>query len=163
MGSICRQRKDKTMRLRIFVIDDEQCIRDSFKWHLEDQGHEVLTAPEPVVCDIYKGHDCSEIYPCGDILFVDYNMPRMTGLEFVELMSQRGCKGHPSNKIIMSGDTTTIDMERVNRLGCQVIQKPVTLLRVDEIIDECKSRISEKRRLANLTTKKPISPSGCTP
>ena len=37
------------MKLRIFVIDDEESIRDTFKLHLEGQGHEVLTAPEPVL------------------------------------------------------------------------------------------------------------------
>jgi len=46
------------MKMRIFVIDDEECIRDTMQWHLEDQGHEVLTAHCPLICDIYQGYHC---------------------------------------------------------------------------------------------------------
>ena len=122
------------MKLRIYVIDDEECIRDTFKWHLEAQGHEVFTASEPMLCDIYKGNCCSSESACTDILFIDYNMPRMTGLEFIELMSQRGCKGDPATRIIMSGNTTAIDMDLVRKLGCKVVQKPLTFDGLDKII-----------------------------
>jgi len=142
------------MKLRVFVIDDEESIRLSLKWHLEDQGHEVMAAPEPMLCDIYQGHDCHEAHSCGDILFVDFNMPRMNGLEFLEKMRARGCKGDPRNKIIMSGATTAIDMERIERIGCQALQKPILLEKIDVLIEECKERISASRHLADLTFKK---------
>jgi CheY-like chemotaxis protein len=122
------------MKLRITVIDDEECIRDTFKWHLEAQGHEVFTASEPMLCDIYQGNCCSSESACTDVLLIDYNMPRMTGLEFIEMMSQRGCKSPPATKIIMSGNTGDIDVERVKRLGCQVVQKPFSFAELDRII-----------------------------
>ena len=122
------------MKLRITVIDDEECIRDTFKWHLEAQGHEVYTASEPMLCDIYQGNCCSSESACTDVLLIDYNMPRMNGLEFIELISQRGCKGDPSTKVIISGNTTAIDMERVSQLGCQVVQKPFSFAALDKII-----------------------------
>ena len=141
------------IKLRIFVIDDEISIRETMQWYLENQGHEVLTAPEPLLCDIYYDCECNEEDPCGDILFVDYNMPRMNGLELVELMSLRGCKGHPENKIIMSGDPSSIDREKAKDLGCTVEQKPINFKRVNEIIEKCKTRIRQDRKLADLSKK----------
>ena len=124
------------MRLKILVIDDEECIRDTFKWHLEDLGHEVLTASEPMMCDVYNGHDCHKEHPCTDVLLIDYRMPRMTGLEFIELLSKRGCKSLAANRIIISGDTSPIDMDKVKQLGCQVLQKPLSLKRLEETISK---------------------------
>ena len=121
------------------------------QWYLESQGHEVLVASEPEGCDVYQGCECNHEYACGDVLFVDYNMPRMKGLEFIELMSQRGCKGLPENKIIMSGNISAIDMDKVEVLGCKIEQKPLSLFRVDEIIEEAKKRLQPDRKLADLS------------
>lgn len=136
------------MKLRIFVIDDEECIRDTFKWHLEAHGHEVFTASEPMLCDIYQGDCCSSESACTDILLIDYNMPRMNGLEFIERMSQRGCKGDPATKIIMSGNTTDIDMDLVRKLGCQVVQKPLRFADLDKVIRQIAEGI-EQREASN--------------
>ena len=138
------------MKLRIFVIDDEESIRETFQWHLEAEGHEVLVAEEPLICDIYHGCDCREEHPCGDLLFVDYLMPLMTGLEFIEMMHKRGCKGNPANKYIMSGNVNVIDMDRVKEIGCNVIQKPVTLEKIDQIIAEVKPTLAPDRQLNSL-------------
>ncbi len=140
------------MKLRILVIDDEQCIRDTFKWHLEDLGHEVLTAPEPVACSIYHGHVCNESTPCGDLLFIDYQMPTMTGLEFIQFMRESGCKGSPANKYIISGNTAQIDMGIVEKLGCHVLQKPVDLEHIDRIIEKTKEGLDQNRQLTELST-----------
>ncbi len=133
------------MRLKILVIDDEECIRDSFKWHFEDMGHEVVTATEPMLCELYNGHDCQMGSPCADVILIDYRMPRMTGLEFIELLSKRGCIILPENRVLMSGDTTSIDMDKVKQLGCQVLQKPVSLQNLDEILCAAEKNCSKNK------------------
>jgi len=140
--------------LRVFVIDDEENIVESMRSYIEQLGHEVFTAPEPLLCDIYQGYSCCEEHACGDLVFVDYNMPRMTGLEFIELMARRGCKGPKENKVLMSGNTSAIDMDKVKALGCQVVQKPLRLARVGEIVEEAKNQIDPHRKLADLSRKK---------
>lgn len=142
------------MKLRIFVIDDEESIRETFQWHLEAKGHEVVVAEEPLACDIYHDCACQEGSPCGDLLFVDYAMPRMTGLEFVEFMHKRGCKANPAVKYIMSGNINIIDMEKVKEIGCNVLQKPVTLEKIDEIVEKIKAIHSPDRQLTALETLK---------
>ena len=128
------------MSLRVFIIDDEECIRDSLKWYLEDLGHEVLTAPEPTSCEIYQGHDCSQEHPCGDALIIDYNMPKMNGLEFIELMKHRGCKGLTSNKLVISGNSVQICRNKVAELGCALAQKPISFAELDSWLEEVKAK-----------------------
>ena len=72
------------MKLRIFVIDDEECIRDTFRWYLEDQGHEVITAESPKTIINFSNNCNRRKHACGDVFFVDHNMPEMTGMTFLE-------------------------------------------------------------------------------
>ncbi|MDH3997384.1 MAG: response regulator [Desulfuromonadales bacterium] len=138
------------MKLRILIIDDEECIRDTFRWHLEDQGHEVLTASEPLSCDIYQGGECCHQHPCADLLFVDYHMPRMNGLEFLEYLHQKGCKGLAAHRVLITGDSSAVDMEKVRELGCQLKEKPVNYEELDKIVQEVERQTDPKRKLNDL-------------
>ena len=139
------------MKLRIPIVDDEECIRDTFKWYLEDLGHEVIVASDPMQCSVYKGHLCSEDQACIDVLFTDYRMPRMNGLEFIELMSKKGCKLAAQNKYIMSGNTADIDMDKAKELECFILEKPIRLDLLDSIIAEIECRKESPNNLPILS------------
>ena len=113
----------------------------------------MLTAPEPLFCDTFQGHCCEADHPCADLAFIDYNMPKMTGLEFIELMTRRGCNAEPATKILMTGDMGTVDRQAVAAIGCRLVQKPVSFRAVDEIVKEIQSKLSPERQLADLTAK----------
>jgi len=130
------------MKLKIVLIDDEESIRDSLSWYLEEQGHDVITATEPSTCEIYQGGRCSKQEPCAHALITDYHLPKMSGLEFIEVMTQRGCKGITANKLIMSGNARAIDLQKASQLGCRVVQKPLRFAEVDRWLEEVKTRIS---------------------
>ena len=138
------------MKLRIFVIDDEPCITDTFNWHLSEQGHEVICIAEPTSCSVYQGKECDHQHPCGDILFIDKNMPRMSGLEFIEHMKGKGCKGLTQNKVVMSGSLEQVDIDKAIELGCIVVDKPITFDQIDELIEEMRKAIPADRKLADL-------------
>ncbi len=121
--------------LKIIVIDDEECIRDTLRWYLEDLGHKVQTAPEPLACDVYQGHTCCQDTACADALIIDYRMPRMTGLEFIELLKERGCQGMMSNILIMTGNAGDVNREKVAELNCNLLQKPVSYAELDQWLD----------------------------
>lgn len=131
------------MKLKIVIIDDDECIRDTFQWHLEDLGHEVMTAKSPEHCDVYQGHTCSKTIACGDVLLIDYNMPGMNGLDYIEKLKKRGCKGITSNLLLMSGNTTEIDMVKARALDCTVFQKPMTFDQLEEWLEGVKIRINQ--------------------
>jgi len=111
----------------VFVIDDEECIRDSIKWLLEDLGYHVITASEPESCDVYQQHHCSQDNPCGHALIIDHDLPNLTALDFIEQMIACGCKGMVSNMLVISGNVLQVDMEKATTIGCTVAQKPVSL------------------------------------
>jgi len=138
------------MKLRIFVIDDEESIRDTMEWHLEEQGHEVITAESPVVCDTCYANIRQDPKPCADLLFVDYQMANMTGLDFIERMSSRGCRMDPLTKYIMSGNISAIDMAKVESIGCNVLQKPVTFDEIDRIVENRLLHVNQDRKLNDL-------------
>jgi len=138
------------MKLRIFIIDDEECIRDSYMWHLESLGHEVITAAQPEMCNIYRDYHCESDVACGDILIIDYNLPIMTGLEYIEQLHAHGCKGAIKQVMLLSGSLTEIDMERAKALGCEIRQKPLRLAELEEWVDECAKTIDPDRKLIDL-------------
>jgi len=139
------------MRLRIFVIDDEEGVRDFLKNFFESLGHEVFVAEEPHVCEIYHGCDCSQPYPCGDLLIIDQNMQTMKGLDFIRFMHERGCKGNPAHKFIFTGQVSNIDMDAVREIGCNVLEKPAELTTLMQIVDRVIANTPEDRKLNDLT------------
>lgn len=124
------------MTLKIIIVDDEESIRDTFRWYLEDLGHEVSTFAEPLECDIKTHCSCQKSTACCDALLIDYHMPTMNGLDFIEGQMKGGCKGDPRNILLMSGDTTRIDMNKVAAIGCRIEQKPLSLDTLETWIDE---------------------------
>ena len=132
------------MKLRIVVIDDEECIRDSLKWHLSDLGHEVIVSEEPLQCDVILGHDCSQEQSCADVLITDNNMPGMKGLDLIELMQQKGCRRGTEFKAIISGAFSKDDLARAARIGCKIIWKPFSFDELEEWIEEVKRKIADE-------------------
>ena len=128
------------MKLKIFGIDDEESIRDTFRWHLQDMGHEVFTFAVPAECDVQAYCLCQQNTPCTDALLIDYNLPGMNGLDFIESQIKHGCKGDPRNMLLMSGDTTRINMKKAVALGCSVEQKPLSLETLERWISEVQLR-----------------------
>jgi len=127
----CTGNQGQDMPLKIFVIDDEESIRTTLRWHLEDLGHQVVSAARPQACDILVGHQCRQDVACGDALIIDYRMPGMTGLDFIGRLLQQGCKGSTANMLIISGNIADIDMARVREYGCSVMQKPVSFAELE--------------------------------
>ena len=135
--------------LRIFVIDDEECIRDSIAMHLEAQGHEVITAESPFLCPAYNHTDCRLSGACADILFVDYNMPEMNGIELMQLLDEKGCRIPRDNRFLMSGAITAEMRAMAEVLGCGILEKPFRLELLDEIVDTVGKRTNRMRVLSS--------------
>lgn len=139
------------MRLRIFVFDDEPCITESFRWHLEAQGHEVYCVSDPTLCSVYHNDVCEHKEACCDILIVGRHMPYMDGLTFLEHIANRECKMSPKNQVLMSGAFQPEDFAKAEALGIRVVHKPITLEELDRLITEMKENIPADRKLVPLT------------
>jgi len=135
------------MQMRVVIIDDEECVRYSMRLHLEALGHEVITAADPGELSSCAGTCCTSEQPCADVFFVDYRMLSMTGLDFIASQIARGCKQPASTKILFSGYAHEIDRDRVQALGCRLLDKPLRLSDINSVLTEVKAQLDPTRIL----------------
>jgi CheY-like chemotaxis protein len=112
-------------KLRVIVFEDNQALSDLFKKILQGFGHHVHTFSDPTVFHVCRDPECEhhEDFPCADALIVDIMMPNMTGIEFLKLQRERGCKILPENKALMSAVTSSQQQAAVEEFGCHFFKK----------------------------------------
>jgi two-component system, LuxR family, response regulator FixJ len=100
----------------IAIIDDDDAVCDSTRFLLEAHGLEVST--------FESGGDFLSAAPHVDCIIVDYQMPGLTGLEFVEELRKRG-RLVPS--VMITATTDPAVERRAAELGIsRVLKKPLS-------------------------------------
>jgi len=113
---------------RALVVDDSRATRMILAKTLSESGFEVLTAG--------NGQEALAVMeregPSVEVILVDWNMPVMTGLEFVQ--SLRAQPAFAAARIVMVTTETEIEqMERALVAGAnEYIMKPFTRDMVEE-------------------------------
>lgn len=80
--------------MRTLIVDDSSFIREYLRQHLERMGVQTMQAVD--------GSEALEVLrrgECFDLMLVDVNMPRMSGLECVEALRTEGLD--PEMKVMM--------------------------------------------------------------
>lgn len=89
-----------------------------------------------------------------DILFVDYNMPDISGIDFVEELKFNNL-ARGSKLICITGDTTKSTRIKLDEHFDQVLYKPVRQKSLQELIDALKASLNTKRHLIELGKQDP--------
>jgi CheY-like chemotaxis protein len=111
----------------IMIFDDEQDVRESLALYSEMLGYDATAAKEPHFCPAYRSNQaCDKQEPCADILLIDQFMPTMFGMDWVERQANKECKIPGHCKGILAKVFVEDDFKRAEKLGCHVLQKPVT-------------------------------------
>ncbi len=135
---------------RALVFDQEEIVLYLFKNLFTTLGYDVLTFAEPAICPLY--HDdadaCGQEHACADVMFTALKMPRMTGVEFLELQAARGCRMTGGNKALISESIDENNHRRLETLGSAFFQKPVDFAAVSNWLASCEKRIDLARPLA---------------
>ena len=121
----------------VFIVDDDEAIRDSLQWLLESHGLQVRHYASPraflAACD-------STLSGC---LVLDVRMPEMSGLELHEELAERGIRW-PVVFITGHGDVP-MAVSALKRGAVDFIEKP---FRDDEmlgLIRKCLASDAERR------------------
>ena len=125
--------------MKILIVDDEQCIRDSFKELLEERGYEVVVARNGA-----DGLDEIRTTDDFDILVTDLHMPALDGERLVQVI--RRALLHRNKPII----AITAYPDRYDLLNmslydiCEYLIKPVTEERLIEAIEHCYEKYTNR-------------------
>lgn len=124
------------MTAKIILVDVEEGTRDRIKWYLEDLGYEVVCSNSRHFCG--KARGCER--PCGDVYFIDNDLPLKSRLESVKEIGQKGCNIQTNNKIIMSGTFSSEEIQEANKLGIKALKKPFSFKMINQLIlEHCNS------------------------
>jgi two-component system cell cycle sensor histidine kinase/response regulator CckA len=111
---------------RVLVVDDVDLLRDLARTFLQLTGLTVLVAS--------GGQQALKILEESapvDILFTDYNMPGMNGVELMETVAARW----PTTKFILaSGFLDEVTHARIERCNATVLAKPYDIHVASEVV-----------------------------
>lgn len=109
----------KTTMARILVVDDDPLIVELLVSVFEQEGFEVQTAQDghAGLLAVSKNH--------FDLIFTDFHMPRMTGLELAAAVRK---VDQAVPLILLTGEAHALEPEAVTRSGItRVVPKPFKL------------------------------------
>ena len=99
--------------IRAMIFDDDLEIRSLLRAIFELRGYEVLTFAHAFVCQMCQ---CQKGAVPADIIICDIPMPGLTGVDFLEHQSMKGCRS--KNLDLMSGSWSESDRRRAMNLDC---------------------------------------------
>jgi len=112
------------MQRHVLVVDDEAALSSSLSEGLARAGFLVTTANDPAVAVTLLVEGVESPAPV-DLLLTDYNMPRLTGLDLVDVLRREGVD---IPCLLMSGDlSATLALEALSRGCAGFIQKPFSV------------------------------------
>jgi two-component system, sensor histidine kinase and response regulator len=129
-------KRRQEVKKRILVIDDAPDIRDLLQTVLEQEGYEVITAPDgrSALKQIMRTEP--------DLILLDLFMPIMNGYEFIEQLRQRD--QHNRSIPIMLLTAHKLSQQEFERLGVvSYLQKP---FRQKELLKKISGLLSDWRR-----------------
>jgi signal transduction histidine kinase len=122
-------------RKNIFIIDDDEDLREVMSWALSKEGHFIYAFQSPQeALDCIQG---SEVFP--NLIIVDYHMGEMNGKDFVikkDLLDPTKC----CPVLMITASPTEVERDVPRELYSQVITKPIDL---EGLVDNVRKLIED--------------------
>ncbi len=111
----------------ILVIDDEELIRWSLRWHLERAGHEIIEAG--------NGEEARGWFRRGvDLVVLDLRLPDTDGIELIREL-KKVCPGCPV--IVMTAQGSSDEALEARRSGVfRILDKPFDYHQMVGLVDQ---------------------------
>ncbi len=100
----------------IFVIDDDEVVRESLRVFLEASHYDVedFCSGEALLARL-DGRS-------ADCVLLDISMPRMSGIEALQVLRRRG---YTAPVILMTGAASRATRVQAQRMGVRLLEKPI--------------------------------------
>ena len=138
------------MNIRVFIFDDDELIRTTLGYFLTQEGYLVSDFAQPDHCSLYYDKDCicGVKKTCADIIITDINMPGEDGMSFIEIQIRKGCK--VEHIAVMSGDWEDPLLEKAKNIGCEVLYKPFSIIKLKNWLDSIRPDFIEKGEILHV-------------
>ena len=113
------------MSTAVLVVDDDEGVRESLRWILEDEGYTVFEA-----ADGRPALETLSVHPNGMVVLLDLNMPGIDGVAVMHAVEEQAHLAARHAYIVMTANGRTLPLAFVNRLTrmqTPVLTKPFDL------------------------------------
>lgn len=112
----------------VFIVDDDEAVRDSLLWLIEPEGYKVETFADP------EEFLSSLQWPTPAVLLLDVRMPKLSGMEVQKILQDKGVT-IPIIFITGHGDVT-LAVETMKQGAVDFLEKPFNEARIKSLIDQ---------------------------
>lgn len=111
----------------VFIVDDDEAVRDSLQWLIEPEGYQVIGFDDPE--NFLKQLQ----WPCKGVLCLDIRMPKLSGLEVQDVLNERGI---PLPIIFITGHgDVNLAVETMKKGASDFLEKPFDEAKIKALID----------------------------
>ena len=132
-------------KMNCIVVDDDSTSRKILSYHIEKTGYLNLVKECDNAFEARKYLDKHEV----DLIFLDVEMPQMTGLEFIDILTKRPLTILVSGKKDYAADGYDLDV-------IDFLLKPVSLLRFQKASDKALALFENEIEESNRSSEKNI-------
>ncbi|MBI3057475.1 MAG: response regulator transcription factor [Betaproteobacteria bacterium] len=124
----------------VYVVDDDEALRDSLRWLLESAGHRVAT------CASAEAFLATYAAEQGGCVLLDIRMPGMSGLQLQDELKRRG---HAIPIVFITGHgDVPMAVNAVKKGAFEFIEKPFNAQALLVLIDHALDIDAKARRAA---------------
>ena len=114
-----------TLSTPVLIVDDDDAIRESLRWALEEEGYTVYEAPDgkPALVRLCE-------HPEGMVVVLDIELPSMDGVGLMQVLAAQASLAERHAYIIITahrGTLPPVAEHLFTRLGATVFGKPFDL------------------------------------
>jgi CheY-like chemotaxis protein len=127
-------------RAPVLIVDDDEAIRDSLRAVLEDEGYQVVEAPDGLIA-----LEVLHALPSQAIVLTNHNMPRLDGPGLVNMIVDDATLANRCAVIYMTAGNRILPpvfTEQLRELHAPVLRKPFDLDVLFEAIEAGTSRMA---------------------
>ncbi|WP_370263038.1 response regulator transcription factor [Limnobacter sp.] len=119
----------------VYIVDDDEAVRDSLQWLIETEGYQVKSFEDPVAfLDQLQ-------WPQTCVLLLDIRMPKLSGLEVQKTLNE---KGIPVPIVFITGHgDVTMAVETMKNGAVDFLEKPFDEAKIKELLQQHMARARE--------------------